>query len=391
MRNYFTFVLIILIVSCNSTRKVEKAMLSGNYDRAITMALNQIQKGKDNDKTREQKRILQQAYKKYEDEQLEKIEFLTQSPEENVEQIYVAYKNIRLTQLAIRPVLPLMVDGKKLKLSFEDISTELIKAKQNYAEYLYHQGITYMSQKQTLAYRTAFDIFKQLDRIIPNYKDTPVLINESREKGTNYVLVKAFNATEVAIPKRLEQDILDVNTYGLNDDWTVYHANEGDGEAYQYQIHLNFESIIFSPERIIEKEKEIQRTVEITENLTDRDGQVRKDSLGNILTHTRNINVDGMFTRVTQEKSVSIFAQVDYFDMANNQKINDYKLNSQFLFQNIFASFQGDERALSPEQELLLEGQAVPFPSNEQMLFDAAEDVKLKLKTILERHKIQPS
>jgi hypothetical protein len=284
-----------------------------------------------------------------------------------------------------------MVDGKKLKLSFEDISSDLIIAKQNYAEYLYNAGISYMGHNQTIDYRNAFDIFQEVDRLIPNYKDTNALIAESREKGTDYVLVKAFNATEIALPNALEQDILDINTYGLNDDWTVYHANDGDGEAYQFQINLKFESIIFSPERIIEKEKQVQRSIEITENQVTREGDIRRDSLGNTLTYSRNIQVSGVLNTINQEKSVSIFAQVDYIDLGNNQKINDYKLDSQFLFQNIFATYQGDERALNSDQKLLLQGQAVPFPTNEQMLFDAAEDLKLKLKAILERHKIRPS
>lgn len=391
MKKYLTLVSILFLLSCNSTKRVEKAMLSGNYNQAINLALDQIQKGNDNTKTNEQKRILQQAYKKYEDEQLDQFDFLEKSPESNEEEIYFTLKELRQTQLSIKPVLPLMIDGKKLKLNFQDVSSELIIAKQNYTEYLYNQGISYMSQNQTLGYRYAFDTFQQVDRLIPNYKNTNSLMTESREKGTDYVLVKAYNVTQVAIPKALEQDILDINTYGLNDDWTVYHANVGDGNAYQYQINLNFESIVFSPERIIEKEKEIQRTIEETENQVNREGEVRRDSLGNVLTYVRNINAQGLLNIITQEKSVAILAQVDYIDLNNDQKINDYKLDSQFLFQNIFATFRGDERALDSDQKALLQGRAVPFPNNEQMLFDAAEDIKSKLKAILERHKIRPS
>jgi len=59
------------------------------------------------------------------------------------------------------------------------------------------------------------------------------------------------------------------------------------------------------------------------------------------------------------------------------------------LFENIFATYVGDERALDDNQKQLLNGQIVPFPSNEQMLFDAAEDVKLKLKSILKRHQLR--
>ena len=69
---------------------------------------------------------------------------------------------------------------------------------------------------------------------------------------------------------------------------------------------------------------------------------------------------------------VNVNAQVEYFNLVTNQKMQAYKLDSQFVFENIFAIFDADERALSEEQLLLTKGAALPFPSNEQMLFDAA-------------------
>lgn len=365
-------------------------MLSGNYIKAINLALDQIQKGKDNNKTQEQILILQQAFKKYQDNQLNRIKFLKKEQiAENVEDIYQHYKSLYQTQQAIKPVLPLYYDGKRMKFKFEDISSELIMAKQNYAEYLYQLGKSYMSNEEIMAYRTAFEHFNELNQLIPNYKDTTVLMEESLALGTDYIIVKAFNNTGVSIPKVLEQDILDFNTYGLNDQWTVYHVNQEDGNPYHFQINLVFENILFSPERLIEKEIKVEKNIEITETQTNRDGKVKTDSLGNEITFKRNINVEGLLNTIIQNKTVSIVAQVDYINLEDNQKINDYKLDSQFVFENTFAKFEGDERALDAQQKKLTKGNLLPFPSNEQMLFDAAEDVKLKLKSILQRQKLR--
>ena len=192
-------------------------MLSGDYETAINLALNQIQKGKDNKKTDEQKLILQQAFKKYQDEQLDRIKFLKKDKTtENDEKIYLAYNKLYNTQNNIKPVLPLYHKGKKLKFKFEDISSELIISKQNYASYLYQLGQDHMQKGNTMSYRSAFEVFNQLNRLVPNYKDTSTLIADSRSLGTDYVFVKALNNTEVSIPEKLEQDILDFNTYGLN-------------------------------------------------------------------------------------------------------------------------------------------------------------------------------
>lgn len=390
MKKLYFILLLVFCLGCNSTKRVEKAMLTGDYTKAINLALKQIQKGKDNKKTQKQTRILQQAFKKYQNNQLDHIKFLKkEQTSENVETIYQNYKSLYQTQLDIKPVLPLYYGDKKLKFKFKDISSELIMAKQNYAEYLYQLGKSYMSNEEVLAYRSAFQVFSELDELIPNYKNTQNLMDESLALGIDYIIVKAFNNTGVSIPRALEQDILDFNTYGLDDQWTVYHANQEDGNPYQFQINLVFERILFSPDRLIEKEIKVEKNIETSEIQTQRDGKVKKDSLGNEMILKRNIKVDGVLNTITQNKTVSIVAQVDYVNLENNQKINDYKLDSQFLFENIFARFEGDERALDDNEKQLLKGQLMPFPSNEQMLFDAAEDVKMKLKSILQRHKLR--
>ena len=367
-------------------------MLSGDYDKAINLALNQIQKGKDNKKTEEQILILQQAFKKFQDDKLDRVKFLQKEQfTENDEEIYQTYKSLFQTQQAIKPVLPLYIDDKKIKFKFEDISSELIMAKQKYAEYLYQLGKSYMTQNQILAFRSAHDVFSELEMLVPNFKDTQNLMYESLALGTDYVFVKALNNTGVSIPKALEQDILNFNTYGLNEKWTVYHVNQEDGNPYQFQINLIFENIIFSPDRIIEKEQKIEKEIQLTEVQTNRDGSTRIDSLGNEITLKRNIKVEGYLNTVTQNKLVSISAQVDYLNLENDQIIDDYKLDSQFLFKNIFATFEGDDRVLDSEMKQLLKGQILPFPSNEQMLFDATEDIKLKLKSILQQNPLRQS
>ncbi|NBC57565.1 MAG: hypothetical protein GVY05_04685 [Bacteroidetes bacterium] len=390
MKKLFLLILLAIMVGCNSTKRVKKAMLSGEYDKAINLAIKQIQKGKDNKKTEEQIVILEQAFKKYQDDKLKNIKLLQKDPTAQVEKkVYENYLDLYRTQRSIKPLLPLYKNDKKVKFKFKDISSELILAKKEYAEYLYNQGQSYMQKGEKQSYRTAFDILNQLNQIAPDYKNTNQLLDEASFLGKNFVFVKAYNDTDVSIPESLESDILDFNTYGLDDQWTVYHANKKDGNPYQFQINLIFETILFSPERIIEREKSIEKTVNITEIQTNRNGEIKTDSLGNELTIEKNIKASGLLTTVSQNKTVSIAAQVDYINMDTGQKINDFKLDSQFVFENTFASFNGDERALSEEQKLLLNNKAVPFPSHEQMLFDASEDVKIKLKSILKRHPIR--
>jgi hypothetical protein len=53
----------------------------------------------------------------------------------------------------------------------------------------------------------------------------------------------------------------------------------------------------------------------------------------------------------------------------------------------VYANYNGDKRALDNNLVALLNLGAVPFPSNEQMVYDAGEDLKARLKEIVVRHK----
>ncbi|WP_238568455.1 hypothetical protein [Algibacter lectus] len=69
--------------------------------------------------------------------------------------------------------------------------------------------------------------------------------------------------------------------------------------------------------------------------------------------------------------------------MKTNQVLQSFPVDSGFNFQNIYATYRGDKRALTTEDLQLIRSRKVPFPINEQMIFDTGEDLKLQLKNII--------
>ena len=63
--------------------------------------------------------------------------------------------------------------------------------------------------------------------------------------------------------------------------------------------------------------------------------------------------------------------------------LEEFTIDSGFIFDNFYATFRGDRRALLPEDIVLVNGEPIPFPPNEQMVFDTGEDLKLQLKNII--------
>lgn len=68
--------LLLFAVACSSVKKADKALSSGNYEEAIHIAVNRLQKNKDKKADKEQIAILETAFAKYKKSYLDKIAFL---------------------------------------------------------------------------------------------------------------------------------------------------------------------------------------------------------------------------------------------------------------------------------------------------------------------------
>ena len=73
--------------------------------------------------------------------------------------------------------------------------------------------------------------------------------------------------------------------------------------------------------------------------------------------------------------------------METKQQLNSYPLTSEFVFEHVYANYDGDKRALENDLVSLLNLAAVPFPSNEQMVYDAGEDLKNRIKGVITSHR----
>jgi hypothetical protein len=91
----------------------------------------------------------------------------------------------------------------------------------------------------------------------------------------------------------------------------------------------------------------------------------------------------------TQYKSCQVTAKVDFVDQRTSQLIDTFPLSSEYVFNYVYANFNGDKRACESNYYTYFDRRAVPFPSNEQMVYDSGEDLKAKLKAILTRNKFR--
>jgi len=382
--------LVSVLVSCSAKKQIEQAISHGNYDEAISEALQKLENNKDKKRKQDYVVMLKEAYTKVLTEDLNQIARLKKDGNpEHFKTIYESYMDLEERQNAIKRVLPLRIGGKLLTLQFNDYNSEIVDYKYKTSDYLIDQGITLLDSKDKYNARKAYDIFSYIERINPNFEDTRSLIDESHLKGMDYVSVSILNETQQIIPQRLENELLDFNTYGLNQFWTTYHSNIETKIDYDFAMELHLKQINVSPERINERQLLRERNiVDGWEYLLDTNGNVAKDSLGNDIKIDKIINVKARFFEIIQTKSAQVIADIVYKDLKQNQIVDTFTIDSGFDFENAFARFKGDQRALSRSDRNLLRQPQISFPSDTQMVYDTGEDLKLKLKRIIKSYKL---
>ncbi|MDO5972043.1 hypothetical protein Q4Q35_19760 [Flavivirga aquimarina] len=380
-----------ILTACGSKKQVEASVNSGNYDQAITIALNKLRTNKNKKRKSDYVLMLQDAYYKSVERDLNTINHLKKDKNpELYKDIYEIYLDLNARQEAIKPILPLVVNGKEIRFKFTDYSTDIVQSRESVSDYYYEKGLALLELNDKEQIREAYSVLSYIEAINPNYELTRDLMKEAHERGTAYVSVTIQNRTNQVIPQRLENDLLNFDTYGLNQFWTVYHAQPNKDVAYDYAMQLQLKQINISPEHIKERvfirEKEI---VDGWEYKLDNKGNVAKDSLGNDIKIDKIVKVKARYNEFAQTKSTQVIADVVYLDVKTKQVIDTFTINSEFVFENFFGRVRGDKRALDSRDIKILNNRRVPFPSNEQMVYDTGEDLKLKLKDIISSYKVR--
>lgn len=389
MKNFTIItVLFLALSSCVGRKQIEKQLNSGNYDQAINNALKKLETNKNTKRKQDYVFLLRDAYYKVVEDNHYRIKQLKQDGNpEYYEDIYNLYTRLDSRQNAIKSVLPLQINGKTVKFKFNDYTLDIINYKSKVSDYKYSQARQLLSTSDKYNARKAYDLLEDIEYINPNFKNVRLLMDEAHSKGKDYVIVSIKNETNQIVPRRLENELLDFDTYDLNDNfWTLYHASRYQGVIYDYAMDLQLKRINISPEHIYEKE--YVREAEIVdgwEYVLDENGNVAKDSFGNDIKQDKIVRVLARLSEVQQVKSTQVIGQVVFTDLKENQILGRFPIDSEFIFENFYGRVSGDKRALSDDDKRLLSNRAVPFPTNEQMVYDTNEDLKFKLKSIVKR------
>ena len=391
MKKLLLFTSAVFLIACGGVKKTKQALNSGNYGTVMNRAIKNLQDNKTRKGHQDYVLLLEEAFAKHSEKEINRIQFLENDGNPaNLVSIYEGYSNLKKLQNRINPLLPLPIyeEDRNAQFNFINYDATILEVKEELSAYLYNNATNLLANaKNKLEYRSAYDDLKYLDNINPGYGDTSKKMDEAYQKGLDFVKVELKNETQQIIPERLESELLDFNTYGINNFWMQFHAKPVENINYDFAMELDFNQINISPERVNERQLIKEKVIKDGfEYVLDEDGNVAKDSEGNDIKVDKLKTVTCNYYEFTQLKTAQIGANVSFRDLRSGQVVNSYPLSSEFVFEHVYANVDGDRRALDNNLVALLDLAAVPFPTNEQMVYDAGEDLKSRLKSIVNRY-----
>ncbi|MEW7290496.1 hypothetical protein [Aquimarina sp. 2304DJ70-9] len=386
--------ILVFTFSCSGVKKTQTALNTGNYDQAINIALNKLKTNKGKKGKQPYILMLEEAYAKVVERDINAVKYLEKEGNPaNLEQTYNTYVSLKNRQERIKPLLPLyhVEQGRNANFRMDNYDQKIISTKDKLSRYLYDTAKKRLaSANRKTDYRQVYDNLVYLDKITPNYKDTRALIEEAHLKGTDFVRVTMKNRTDVIIPRRLEADLLNFGTYGLDDLWTVYHSKPQRTIQYDYAMEVTLREINISPERV--KERQLEREKQVKdgwEYLLDENDEIVINEEGNKVKVDKMVTVVCEYYEFTQFKAANVVGNVQYKNLRTKQLLESFPIASEYVFEHIYANYNGDKRALDDDLIRFLGLQAVQFPTNEQMVYDSGEDLKNKLKSIITSYRFK--
>ncbi len=362
--------------------KVQTLVDQGNYDETIRVAKKKLT-GERN-KNPKYVSALETAFNRANAEDLAKIRRFEAEATPDWRRIHGVYRSLDNRANEVTPLTPLVdKDGRQANLNFVAIGSQMDAAAGNAAEQMFQEGERQLAlgrQGNKAAAREAYETFDGIAYYRRDFKNTSQLMQEAEELGMLFITVEMRNETGGYLPAGFEQELFRINANEMEDRWRKFEVTQKQGRKYDYVARIIMRNIDVSPERSQERqyidEKEI---TDGTEYVLDAAGNVAKDTLGNDITRPRQVIIRADVIEVLQTKIATVTAGFELYDIRNRRVVDQDNLTADSAFENYASTFTGDRRALSSDSRRNIGNAPVPFPSNEQLILDAANALKAVL------------
>lgn len=364
------------LASCAS---VDRMIDRGDFDAALSKAARKLE-GKKNLKTK-YVQALEEAFVQVIQRDMNRVKSLHSSVRSHDHKsILEIYDRIAYRQERIKPFLPLTsVDGYQARFQFVHVEPLATETENTFVRLLKTEAITALEEGRRGDKRASRDAYYKLSELLSVRPSSGVrdLRREAEDLGTVKINVEIANRTRYLIPQTLQRQII---TGSLPDNRWLSFSTGVSGKHHDFELAIVLNALEATPEQL--REKVVERSTEIEagfDYVLDDNGNVLKDSLGNDVKVPRFEEVTARVITVAQFKSVILAGEIVCRNLSTNA-VDYLPIQSEVVFDHVFSKYQGDRRALLPQDRELLDVAFLPFPSNEIMFDDAVRRISPAIK-----------
>ena len=364
--NFYSFIFLctIFVFSCKSA---EKLYNKGRYDEAVMLAAKKLQKKPGN---AELLNVLQDAYRFAVNGHESNIRNLANSNSDlRWEHIYSEYQQLQALYEAIRRS-PSVYDI----VQPTDYSSYLATYKEEAGNARYERGLELMDQDNKQSYRQAYSEFQKALALKPGDLSIKQKMQESYENAVTNVVIQPLN--------RFGYQYTNYDFDYRNFNYEILrYLNNNKGQFVRYyspsearsghlktdnSVEMRFSDVNIGRYRDQRSTREVSKQVVSKEIVISKDSVVREYTTVKvkIITTIRSINADGLLQATVR----------DYYD----RRIWNDTYRGEYSWTYSFATYTGDERALSDEDKKLINQREQWPPSNDEIIRIIMEEIQRK-------------
>ena len=385
----YAVILSLLLVSaaCGSAKKAEKSIDSGDYDTAFNIARDELYKDKHKKANQKLIPMLKEAYDKANQRDVNKIKTYKKLNDPTyLKKIYSLYSGLDIRQDEVLMLQPLVYDDKEINFKTKNYTSEINKSLQDYSVYLFDLGTQQLAGSKLEA-RKAYETLSELEFVNPSYAtNIGDLVRQAKMKGSSLVLLQLQNNISQHTTQEHLEELLRISESNMSNPWVIYHDKRDDDVSYDYDVEIKLDQVQISPEEMnSELIQQQARVKDGWEYVYDGNGNVMKDSLGNDIKRDKIITVQAEVRMMQQFKASRVDGNMSVQNLRTNTLLNSTPLFGEAKFENVFAQYRGDQRAIEEKYYQALQNKEVPFPPDAEFVKYALAEFRIKMIQTLDQ------
>lgn len=378
---------LLILTACNSSKK---NLQRGNYDEIISKSVKKLIKNPDDNKDAI---LLDKAFKLANERDLDAIKFLKLDGQPDTwDKILRHYELLKQRQNSLKPILPMKLNGQSIHYKQVDFDADIVESKRKAAAYFYANGKRLLSSPEKLKIRQAYaELMRAKQYAGPSYLDLDQLIREAQYKGISRVFVQVENTSLFNFPPAFIDEVISGNTARLNSDWIHYYFKDTDESiAFDYVALVKIKNVQVSPDDVKNVDHVFKKNVEDGyEYVLDSRGNVRKDTAGNDMKKLKYKEIQCALVETIQHKEARLDGEVEFIELQPSERLIGQKpIGSQTVFHHVSARAIGDVNALDEEAKRLVNTKQMPFPADEELVFNNAIRLQEAIHHVLRSNQV---